>query len=229
LADPSPPGASDCVSEPDRLDAGAFRTESCPACHQQFTISPTQRQRFLCPHCHAPLPNFAPPPTSSRTSSWKSNANAGTLALISEIVLVVAVLLPFMSIVKFGETETYSLVGGIGQLWEHGEIALALIIGAFSLVFPLVKNAMLIAATTTLLPLTAGHRHTLHAVAAKTAKYSMLDVFVVAVLVVVVKLGKATEVAVRSGTFLFCVAIALSMAASACVRLEARSGATDER
>jgi uncharacterized paraquat-inducible protein A len=54
-------------------------------------------------------------------------------------------------------------------------------------------------------------------------------VFVVAVLVVVVKLGKATEVAVRSGTFLFCVAIALSMAASACVRLEARSGATDER
>jgi paraquat-inducible protein A len=137
-------------------------------------------------------------------------------------VLVVAVLLPFMSIVKLGQTETYSLVGGIGQLWEHGEVALALIIGAFSLIFPLLKNAMLIAATTTLLPLTPAHRHSLHAVAAKTAKYSMLDVFVVAVLVVVVKLGKAADVAVRSGTLLFIVAIAFSMAASACVRLEAK-------
>jgi paraquat-inducible protein A len=227
LADPSPPTASDRGSEPGRPGPGAsdFRTASCPTCHQQFTISPTQRQRFLCPHCHAPLPSNSP----SWTSSWKSNANAGTLALISEIVLVVAVVLPFMSIVKFGEAETYSLVEGIGELWEHGEVALALIIGGFSLVFPLVKNAMLIAATTTLLPLTAAHRRTLHAIAAKTAKYSMLDVFVVAVLVVVVKLGKATEVAVRSGTFLFCVAIALSMAASACVRLEARSGANHER
>jgi paraquat-inducible protein A len=225
LADPSPPTASGRVSEPGRPGPDEFRTETCSACRQQFTISPTQRQRFLCPHCHAPLPSNAP----SWTSSWKSNANAGTLALISEIVLVVAVLLPFMSIVKFGEAETYSLVEGIRELWEHGEVALALIIGGFSLVFPLVKNAMLIAATTTLLPLTAAHRRTLHAIAAKTAKYSMLDVFVVAVLVVVVKLGKATEVAVRSGTFLFCVAIALSMAASACVRLEARSGANHER
>jgi paraquat-inducible protein A len=135
------------------------------------------------------------------------------------VVLIAAVLLPFMSVVKLGQAETYSLVGGIRQLWEHGEVGLAIIIGVFSLVFPLVKNALLVAATTTLLPLTAAHRRTLHAFAAKTGKYSMLDVFVVAVLVVVVKLGKSTEVVVRSGTFLFCMAIALSMAASAFVRI----------
>jgi uncharacterized paraquat-inducible protein A len=48
----------------------------------------------------------------------------------------------------------------------------------------------------------------------------MLDVFVAAVLVVVVKLGKSTDVEILSGTLLFCLAIALSMAASACVRFE---------
>jgi len=141
------------------------------------------------------------------------------LALLSEIVLVVAVFLPFMSIVKLGQMEAYSLVGGIGQLWRHSERGLAVLIGGFSLVFPLVKNLLLLAATTTLLPLTPAHRRTLHALTAKTAKYSMLDVFVIAVLVVAVKLGESTEVAVRSGTFLFCLAIALSMAASACVRI----------
>ncbi len=128
-----------------------------------------------------------------------------------------AVFLPFMSVVKLGQAETYSLVGGIGQLWRDGEVVLALIIGGFSLVFPLVKNALLLVATTTLVPLTPAARRTLHAWTAKTAKYSMLDVFVVAIIVVVVKLGDSTEVEVRSGTFLFCLAIALSMAASACV------------
>ncbi len=126
--------------------------------------------------------------------------------------------LPFMSIVKLGQTETYSLIGGIGHLWEQDQPVLALIIGAFSLVFPVIKNLLLLVATTSLIPLTAGHRHALHAFTAKTGKYSMLDVFVVAVIVVVVKLGESTEVAVGSGTFLFCLAVALSMAASACVR-----------
>ena len=166
---------------------------------------------YLCPHCRAPIgrPSIA----------WKSNQNAATLAILSELVLAIAVFLPFMSVVKLGNAETYSLVGGIRQLCQQGEVALALIIGGFSLVFPLVKNALLVIATTSLVPLTAARRRALHALTAKTAKYSMLDVFVVAVIVVVVKLGDSTEVEVRSGIFLFCLAIALSMAASACVWL----------
>jgi paraquat-inducible protein A len=166
---------------------------------------------FVCPRCRAPLP------TSAR--AWRSNQNAATLAVLSQVVLVAAVFLPFMSVTKLGQVETYSLIGGIGHLWRDGERVIAVIIGSFSLAFPLLKNAILVAATTTILPLTAGHRRSLHALAAKTGKFSMLDVFVVAILVVVVKLGESTEVAVRSGTFLFCLAIALSMAASAFVRI----------
>ncbi|HYO25392.1 MAG TPA: paraquat-inducible protein A [Lacipirellulaceae bacterium] len=204
-------------SEPGRPARGApgFGVLTCPSCNEQFTVTPTQRGRFLCPHCHAPLPSF----TAPRPSLWRSNANAATLALVSELVLLVALFLPFMSIVKLGQTETYSLVGGIRQLWEQGEAALAAIIGAFSLVFPLAKNALLVVASTTLVPLSPRARHTLHALTGKTAKYSMLDVFVVAVIVVVVKLGETTDVAVGAGLFLFCLAIALSMAASACVNL----------
>ncbi len=165
----------------------------------------------MCPHCRAPILHAA--------RARRSNQNAATLAILSEAVLAFAVFLPFMSVTKLGETETYSLVGGIRELWQQGETALALIIGGFSLVFPLMKNLLLVIATTTLLPLTPAHRTWLHHATAKTAKYSMLDVFVAAVIVVAVKLGDSTDVEVRSGLLLFCGAILLSMAASACVRM----------
>jgi paraquat-inducible protein A len=185
---------------------------SCPSCQGRFLLPrDTTGASYLCPHCKQRV--------GGRSKASRSNQNAATFAILSEVALLVAVFLPFMSVVKLGQSETYSLVGGIGELWKHDNVALAIIIALFSLVFPILKNALLLAATTRLLPLSMARRRSLHAFAAKTGKYSMLDVFVVAIIVVVVKLGKSTEVTVGSGTFMFCVAIALSMAASAFVRI----------
>ncbi len=183
----------------------------CPLCGGRLTAPAGASRGYRCPHCGAAV--------GGRSQASRFNQHAATLALLSEAVLIAAMFLPFMSVVKLGQTETYSLVGGIEQLWRHGNQGLAVVIGLFSLVFPLVKNILILAATTRLAPLTMAHRRALHAFAAKTGKYSMLDVFVVAIIVVAVKLGETTEVAVRSGTFLFCLAIALSMAASAFVRI----------
>lgn len=143
------------------------------------------------------------------------------------MVLIPAVLLPFMSIVKLGRTDTYSLVGGILQLVDDDEFFLAAIIFLFSLVFPITKLVLLIVATSSLVSMPWKTRTTLHRLANLTAKYSMLDVFVLAVLVVVIKLGKATEVHVKGGTILFCVAILLSILAASCVDL-AESESQDE-
>jgi paraquat-inducible protein A len=184
---------------------------NCPFCQGQFLLPAGAAGRYLCPHCRARVGG----PSKAR----RSNQHAATLAILSEVVLLAAVFLPFMSVVKLGQAETYSLVGGIRELWKHDNAGLAIIIALFSLVFPLAKNMLLLAASTSLLPLSLSRRKTLHAFAAKTGKYSMLDVFVVAILVVVVKLGESTEVVVRSGTFLFCLAIALSIAGSAFVRI----------
>jgi paraquat-inducible protein A len=184
-------------------------TQACRSCGKDFTLPSDADAAYLCPHCREPV--------NRARLAWKSNKNAATLAVLAELVLAVAVLLPFMSVVKLGQAETYSLVGGVAALWRQGEVGLAMVIGGFSLVFPLVKNLLLVAATTTLVPLAVTTRRRLHAFTGHTARLSMLDVFVVAILVVVVKLGDAARVEVRSGTFLFCVAIALSMAASLCV------------
>jgi paraquat-inducible protein A len=181
----------------------------CGKCRREFSLPAEAVVALACPYCRTPF-------GVSGAVRW--NRNAATLAILSEAALVAAATMPFMSLTKLGRVETYSLVGGIVALRREGELVLAAVIGVFSLVFPHLKNLLLLAATTRAVPLSTARRRSLHAVAAKTAKYSMLDVFVAAVLVVVVKLGRNTEVAVRSGLFLFCGAIVLSMAASACVR-----------
>lgn len=153
-------------------------------------------------------------------ASWANNQNAATFAVLSQATLAIAVFLPFMSITTFGRQETYSLLGGVITMLHSGQRVLAGIIFVSSVVFPLAKNCLILSATSSLFELQVETREWLHDLAAKTAKYSMLDVFVVAVLVVVLKVGDVTEVTVGSGAFLFLVAIAFSMLASACVKLK---------
>jgi paraquat-inducible protein A len=200
------PGPEELRTEP------AAETQNCRRCGGRFTVSAAAgRGMMVCPHCGtsvAPL-----------LAAWKSNQNAVVLACAALLLLVPAVLLPFMSIVKLGRTDTYSLVGGIRQLAADGQWFLAAIIFLFSLVFPIAKLLLILVATSSLLKIPDKTRYLLHDMATHTAKYSMLDVFVIAVLVVVIKLGKSTEVHIQSGTVLFCAAIFLSMLASACVAL----------
>jgi paraquat-inducible protein A len=166
---------------------------------------------LVCPHCGASVTRLL--------ANWKSNQNAAVLACLSLLVLIPAVLLPFMSIVKLGRMDTYSLVGGIRQLAADDQWLLVAIIFVFSLVFPIAKLLFILVATSSLVRIPWKTRTLLHDMATHTAKYSMLDVFVIAVLVVVIKLAKTTEVHIRSGTVLFCFAIFLSMLASACVTI----------
>ena len=204
-------------------DNGEATTMVCSACRGSYRLPKSPSGALLCPHCRAAIGNPAASAklaAKRKPSAWRNNRNAASLALLSELVLIAAVFFPFMSVNKLGSSHTYSLIGGIAELWRQQEMALALIIGGFSLIFPIAKNVLLVAATTSLFGLGHSHRKVIHAAAALTAKYSMLDVFVAAVLVVVVKLGRATEVVVRSGLFMFCGAIALSMLASACAHFE---------
>lgn len=197
----------------DRPDSLAEDVRSCRRCGERFTVPVGTGPRLpVCPHCGASV--------TPLLAKWKSNKNATVLACLSLLALIPAVLLPFMSIVKLGRTETYSLVGGIRQLAVDGQWLLASVIFIFSLVFPIAKLLFILIATSSLVRIPWKTRTLLHNMSTHTAKYSMLDVFVIAVLVVVIKLGEATEVHIQSGTALFCVAILLSVLASACARFE---------
>jgi len=121
---------------------------------------------------------------------------------------------------KLGSERVFSLVGGIVELFRAGNVFIGAILFLFSVVFPFAKLAAFLAATSAIAPLSQATRRRLHHVAVLTGKYSLLDILVVAIMIVLVKFQGVAEVHARSGTILFCVAILLSIVAGFLVRLD---------
>src|SRR5690606_26508793 len=107
----------------------------------------------------------------------------------------------------------------IRELSDRGYVVLAGILFLFSVSFPIAKLAALLVATSRLARLSMRARRVIHRIADLTGKYSMLDVLVVAVVIVLVKFRNLAHVEAHSGTVWFCAAVLLSMASGLCVRI----------
>ncbi|GGO75654.1 hypothetical protein GCM10011348_00960 [Marinobacterium nitratireducens] len=104
----------------------------------------------------------------------------------------------------------FSLLSGVWQLARDGEFALFLLIVCFSVLLPVLKLLVLLRLTG------AAIRHDsrlprylrlMHSY----GRWSMLDVFVVAVMVVAVKLRAVAEVQVHWGLYAFAAAVLLTL------------------
>jgi paraquat-inducible protein A len=135
------------------------------------------------------------------------------LILVSLVVLLIALSLPLLTVEKvvFWKNE-YSVIAGVHGLWEQGQYVLAIVLFFFSIVFPVCKLAMLGFLWGVRL---AEHKRqaVLHWLGV-LGKWSMLDVFVVAILIVLVKLGPLARVQPQRGVYWFAAAIFLSMVTS---------------
>lgn len=167
-----------------------------------------------CPACGA-----SPLPLRRRVRDLRSNGIAALLAVAALLVLTLGVTLPFITMEILGRERTFSLLGSVGELFRRGNTVLALVLGTFSIVFPFAKLLALLAATSRFARLSDRGRHVLHKAAVLTGKYSLLDILVVAVMIVVVKLDEMAEVSARPGTVLFCVAVLLSIASGLFVKV----------
>ncbi len=104
---------------------------------------------------------------------------------------------------------SYSVWAGVIELWKQNELALALILFFFSIVFPVVKLLGLTLLWFERLP--EERRARLLHWLGLLGKWSMLDVFVVAILIVLVKLGPLAKIEPRVGVYVFTAAIGCSM------------------
>ena len=106
----------------------------------------------------------------------------------------------------------YSVIQGVNSLWEQGQITLAIIVFFFSIVFPIIKLSAL--ALIWSVPLPEQKRQVVLYWLGLLGKWSMLDVFVVAILIVLVKLGPLAKIEAQRGVYWFAAAIVLSMITS---------------
>lgn len=136
------------------------------------------------------------------------------MLLVSLGCFIAGVFCPFTGVTKLWLFENQvSVYQGLGVLWHAGELFLFLILFVFTICFPFVKiNAML---SLWLWPRLDGNlaRQWYHFVA-NLGKWSMLDVFIVAILVLTVKSTGVASIKVGSGFFLFFISVMLTQLAS---------------
>ena len=137
------------------------------------------------------------------------------LMLLTSMGLFIAgIFLPFTSVTKLWLFENQiSVYHGLIVLWQAGEMFLFLILFVFTICFPFVKiNSML---TLWLYPRLDGeHAQRMYHFVADLGKWSMLDVFVMAILVLTVKSSGVASIQVGSGFFVFFASVMLTQLAS---------------
>ncbi len=139
--------------------------------------------------------------------------NLGVLLLACSILLIAGLVLPVLTVEKLVLWEsTFSIVSGVWALAREGNVWLAAILFFFSITFPIAK---LVALWLVWAGEVSGRRRERLLAGLRTlGKWSMLDVFVVAVTVVAVKLGALATAHPRGGILAFAAAVVLSMIAT---------------
>ena len=161
-----------------------------------------------CPRCYVPL-HDRKPDSVQRTAAF---------LVTGALLYIPANLLPVMSTSSLLGGESHTLVGGIIELWTSGSWELAVIVFIASIAVPLVKIAALALLTWT------AHRRSrwrqreragLYRAVEAVGHWSMLDVFVVVLLVAMVRFGAFASVEPEVGLLAFGSVVIATMLASA--------------
>lgn len=132
------------------------------------------------------------------------------MTLLSSVMLGFGFALPVLTVRKLWEENTFSIWTGIVNMWGSKEHFLAAVIFFFSIIFPVAKLILLF--VTWFMRLSGGDRKQLLGFLGVLGKWSMLDVFVTAVMLVWLKLGALADARAEEGIYFFAVSILLAMA-----------------
>ncbi len=132
-------------------------------------------------------------------------------AILAAILLVAGWVLPIMTVERLlFLSREISILQGVAELWSEDEAFLAMVIGTFSILLPAVK---LVLALYLWFQAEAGSQQLQRALSLLelAGRWSMLDVFVVALLVVAIRTSLIDDVTVHPGVYVFTAAIVLSL------------------
>ena len=180
---------------------------ACTACGR-LSRPPADAAVGRCPRCGAEL-HARKPHSLQRT--W-------ALLLASVIVYIPAMALPVMRTGTLFDTEDHTIIGGVVDLWNSGSWDLSIIVFVASVVVPILKILAL-----GLLAITAQRRSSwgrsqrarLYRLVEAVGHWSMLDIFVVALLVTLVQFGTLAQTRPEPGIIAFGAVVVLTMLASA--------------
>lgn len=165
----------------------------CHACHLLVRAKGLHQN---CPRCGARL-HLRKPESLART--W-------ALMLTAYILYIPANLLPVMSLTMSGKGEADTIMSGVKALFLEGMWPLALLVFFASITVPVLKLLVL---TYLLLSVQfkskwrPRERTVLYRITESIGRWSMIDIFVIAILVALVKLGSLATIEAGAGAVAF--------------------------
>jgi paraquat-inducible protein A len=163
--------------------------------------------RGRCRRCHDVL-HVRVPHSLQRTSA---------LLAAAALMYLPANLYPIMTTVNLGRAMDNTILGGVFELWRSGSWPIALIIFAASIVVPLTKLIVLAWLCLATQFGTGGHAATrtrLYRVTEFVGRWSMVDVFAVALMVALIRGGTLMAINPGPAALAFCSVVVLTMLAA---------------
>ena len=185
------------------IDAGILICAECHELNKQETDAAEQ----VCTRCgamvHARRPN-------SLMRTW-------ALLITAAILYIPANVLPIMTVSSLGKGDPSTIMSGVIQLVQHGMIPIAAVCFLASILVPtckLVGIALLLYSVQRRQPLSARQRIWMYRFIEFIGRWSMLDIFVIAILVAVVNFGRLASVEADLGAIAFASVVILTMLAA---------------
>jgi paraquat-inducible protein A len=165
---------------------GAFQ-QNLIRCHDCGALSPLSAEAQPCPICGSPL-HARIPHSLQRTMAF---------LLCGYALYVPANIFPIMTVTQFGAGEPHTILGGILALIASGMLPIAILVFIASILVPLLKLVGLM-----LLWLCVYYRWQVNArrwtqmyrIIAFVGRWSMLDIFMISILISLVDLGGVARV-----------------------------------
>lgn len=133
-----------------------------------------------------------------------------TLIVASLVLLVAGAVTPLLTTERFYFfSNTFSLASGLRQLVANQQFAIASVVGLFSICVPVVKAVVIWIAASP-----RASRGPLLVLAERFGKWSMLEVFIAALLIIALKLGPVVDTTLHYGAYLLAASVLLSGLAS---------------
>ena len=173
------------------------------SCHACSKVQPLEHGH--CTRCGATLHLRKP----------HSIQRAFALTVTAAVLYIPANVYPVMRSERIGGTESNTILSGVALFWEHHDYPIAIIIFVASVLIPLLK--LLAVATLCLASRRCRHPQAMtrvYRITELVGRWSMVDVFVVAILVAVVQLGSLASIVPGPAAVAFTGVVIMTMLAA---------------
>jgi paraquat-inducible protein A len=184
-------------------DSGSLA--SCHACDQVCRLTPGRHAH--CPRCGAVLHRRKP---HSLARTW-------ALIIAACILYIPANVLPVMTVTSFGKGEPDTILSGVKTLIAAGMWPVAILVFFASITVPVLK---IVAMVFLLISVQRGSawrrrdRTVLYRVVEGVGRWSMVDIFMISILVALVNLGAIASILPGPGAIAFAAVVILTMIAA---------------